>query len=179
MSRSGAKTGVTEAKKVSTDLFVLTYGATVAQLIKDYENPEEVNKQLDQMGYNIGLRLIDDFLAKTNTPRCHELKDVADKIQTAFRMYLGFAPTVTNWSAGGDEFSLLIDSNPLTEYVELPDHMSSLRYCNLFCGAIRGALEQVHIEAQATIVQDSLRGDNTTEIRVKFVKKIKDAVVHD
>ena len=31
------------------ELFTLTYGALVSQLIKDYEKDEEVNKQLDKM----------------------------------------------------------------------------------------------------------------------------------
>lgn len=31
------------------DLFVLTYGALVAQLCKDYEKDEDVNKYLDTM----------------------------------------------------------------------------------------------------------------------------------
>lgn len=31
------------------ELFTLTYGALVAQLMKDYENDEEVNKQLEKM----------------------------------------------------------------------------------------------------------------------------------
>lgn len=31
------------------DLFVLTYGALVAQLCKDYEKDEDVNKYLDKM----------------------------------------------------------------------------------------------------------------------------------
>lgn len=33
----------------SAELFVLTHGALVAQLVKDYESDEEVNKQLDKM----------------------------------------------------------------------------------------------------------------------------------
>ena len=33
----------------SSELFTLTYGAMVAQLVKDYEQDEEVNKQLDKM----------------------------------------------------------------------------------------------------------------------------------
>ena len=31
----------------------MTYGALVVQLIQDYEDYAEVNKQLDKMGYNI------------------------------------------------------------------------------------------------------------------------------
>jgi len=33
----------------SAELFTLTYGATVAQLVRDLETPDEVNKQLDKM----------------------------------------------------------------------------------------------------------------------------------
>lgn len=41
----------------------------------------EVNKQLDKMGYNIGLRLIEDYLAKSNTmKRCVNFRETADMI---------------------------------------------------------------------------------------------------
>lgn len=123
----------------------MTYGSLVSQLLKDYENVEDVNKQLDRMGYNIGLRLIEDFLAKTSSPRCLDFKDVAEKIQTAFKMYLGVSTTISNWSTANDEFSILIDSNPLTDFVELPDNLTNLKYCNMLCGVIRGALEMVSI----------------------------------
>ena len=33
----------------SGELFTLTYGALVGQLVKDYESDAEVNKQLDRM----------------------------------------------------------------------------------------------------------------------------------
>ncbi|KAJ6220484.1 hypothetical protein RDWZM_006296 [Blomia tropicalis] len=175
MSRQVIKGG-NDMKKINTDLFILTYGAIVAQLVKDYENAEEVNKQLDKMGYNIGLRLIEDYLAKTNTGKCHDFKDVADKIQNGFRLYMGFTPSITNWSASNDEFSIVIDQNPLTEYVELPDNLANLRYCNLLCGVIRGALEMIQIEAKIWFTQDFLRGDANTELRVKFLKKLEDAL---
>ena len=64
-------------------------------------------------------------------------------LQTAFKMYMGVTPVVTNWSAAGDEFSLLLDSNPLIDFVELPDGHQSLNYSSILCGAIRGALEMV------------------------------------
>ncbi|GAU46183.1 hypothetical protein TSUD_93700 [Trifolium subterraneum] len=59
-------------ERVNAELFTLTYGAIVRQLLTDLEEVEEVNKQLDQMGYNIGIRLIDEFLAKSNVSRCWE-----------------------------------------------------------------------------------------------------------
>ena len=68
--------------KVNAELVTLTYGTMVAQLCKDYESDYvEVNKQLDKMGYNIGLRLIEDYLAKSNTmKRCANFKDTAEMI---------------------------------------------------------------------------------------------------
>ena len=59
----------------------LTYGSIVAQLCKDYEGDYlEVNKQLDKMGYNIGLRLIEDYLAKTAPQRCTNFRETAEMI---------------------------------------------------------------------------------------------------
>lgn len=165
-----------DTKKVNSELVTLTYGSLVAQMVKDLDNPEDVNKQLERLGYNMGVRLVEDFLAKTNTGRCLDLKDTADKIQTAFRMYLGVQPNVSNWSPASDEFSFILDSNPLTDLVELPEDMKSLRYCNLICGAIRGALEMVQLDVQCWIVQDQLKGDSNTEIRVKFIRKLEDAI---
>jgi len=73
--------GRTRVDKVNAELVTLTYGTIVATLCKDFENDyEEVNKQLDKMGYNIGMRLIEDFLAKSNTGACSNFREVADMI---------------------------------------------------------------------------------------------------
>ena len=67
--------------KVNAELVTLTYGTLVAQLCSDYDGDYvEVNKQLDSMGYNIGMRLIEDFLAKSNTGRCANFRETADMI---------------------------------------------------------------------------------------------------
>ena len=69
---------------MNAELVTLTYGTIVAQLCKDYDSDYvEVNKQLDKMGYNIGLRLIDDFLAKSNVGRCSSFRDTAEMISKA------------------------------------------------------------------------------------------------
>lgn len=72
----------TRIDKVNAELVTLTYGTVVAQLCKDYDNNYgEVNDQLDKMGYNIGLRLIEDYLAKSNTmKRCANFRETADMI---------------------------------------------------------------------------------------------------
>jgi trafficking protein particle complex subunit 3 len=75
----------TRVDKVNAELVTLTYGTIVAQLCRDYESDYvEVNKQLDKMGYNIGLRLIEDYLAKSNTMRrCSNFRETAEMISKA------------------------------------------------------------------------------------------------
>ncbi|CAI8049891.1 Trafficking protein particle complex subunit 3 [Geodia barretti] len=174
MSRQGRPQ---DTRKVSGELFSLTYGALVAQLVRDYEKDEEVNQQLDKMGYNIGVRLIEDFFARSQQGRCHDFAQAADVLtKVGFKMFLGVVPTVANWSAKGDEFSLILDQNPLVDFVELPETHQGLLYSNIICGVIRGALEMVQLEVKVWFVQDQLRGSDSTEIRVKFLKKLEDAV---
>jgi len=174
MSRQPSR--IADPRKVNSELFTLTYGALVCQLVKDYENIEDVNKNLDRLGYNIGVRIIEDFLARTNSSRCADMRETAEKVQMACKMYLGINPNVTNWSSGNDEFSLIFDATPFAEFAELPDTCSNLKYANILPGIIRGACEMVQVEVQAWIQQDTLKGDNSTEIRVRFIRKLEDAM---
>ena len=38
---------------VSPELLSLTYGAFISQIVKDYEDVNEINKQIDLLGYFI------------------------------------------------------------------------------------------------------------------------------
>ncbi len=58
-------------------------------------------------------------------------------------MYLGITPAIANWSADGKECSLIVDQNPLSAFVELPEGHGRLYYSNMLCGVLRGALEMV------------------------------------
>ena len=67
--------------KINAELVTMTYGTTVAQLCSDFDHDYvEVNKQLEKMGYNIGMRLIEDFLAKSNQGRCRDFRETADVV---------------------------------------------------------------------------------------------------
>ena len=48
--------------------------------------------------------------------------------------------------------------------------MSALRYSNLLCGAIRGALEMLSLRVSCKFVKDVLVGDDNTEIRVTLTE---------
>jgi hypothetical protein len=171
-------------EKVNSELFTLTYGSIVAQLCREFNNNYiEVNNQLDKMGYNIGLRLIEEFLSKTGCKRCQNFRETVDIIcKVGFKIFLNIQPTNDNWSQDGKSCSIVLpDTNPLTEFVELPITSDSkisreLWYSNILCGVIRGALQMVQVDVDITFVKDKLRGDNRTEMRIKLNKILKDEV---
>jgi trafficking protein particle complex subunit 3 len=168
----------TRVDKVNAELVTLTYGTIVAQLCNDYDSDYmEVNRQLDRMGYNIGMRLIEDFFAKSNTGRCGNFKETAEVIskagnpfesaseilgidqaprgcQVGFKIFLNITPTIANWTSDNKQFSLLFDENPLSDFVELPDDgraQDELWFSNILCGVLRGALEMVGRVAVSSI----------------------------
>merc|ERR1712032_1310329 len=81
-------------EKVKGELFALTYGSLVTELVRDYEDPIEVNKQLDRIGYSIGVRCVDEFLSKadfaSHATQCQSLRDTAEVVaKMGFKMFLG------------------------------------------------------------------------------------------
>ncbi|ODV90566.1 hypothetical protein CANCADRAFT_2296 [Tortispora caseinolytica NRRL Y-17796] len=174
----GEEVWKTKIDKVNAELVALTYGSLVAQLCRDFENNyDRVNEQLDKMGYNIGLRLIEDFLARSGIGRCSSFKDTAEVIsKVGFKMFLNVVPRVSNWSADGKTFSLYIDDNPLADFVELPPQSENLWYSNIYCGVLRGALEMTQMQVHAEFVSDVLQGHAATEIKVQLLQILKDEI---
>lgn len=144
----------------------LTYGTIVSSLCRDLTLPNPphapdyaaVNAELDRMGYAIGLRLIEDFLAKTNTGQCSNLRETAEMIaKVGFKVFLNVTPTVAGWDKEGRSFALVLEENPLADFVELPDDgraQGELWFSNLLCGVLRGALEMVCLFATCRLDSD-------------------------
>jgi hypothetical protein len=159
----------------------------VTQLLKDYEDIKRVNVELEKMGYKMGQRLIEEYMAKSNpnTAACSEFHETAEAIaKVAFKMFLNITANVVQWSSDNTSYVLQFNENPLNDFVELPDHMrqggdNGLWYCNLLAGVIRGALEMVQMKVSCEFVKDPLRGDDLSEIRVTLKEYLKEVVPVD
>lgn len=118
--------------------------------------------------------MIDEFLAKSGINNCTNFKETIDVIaKVAFKMFLGITPEISNWQKENTACSLLFLDNPFVDFVELPPNYSELRYCNLLCGVIVGALEMVSLQVTCTIVKDVLKGDDVTELVIESKGAIK------
>ena len=159
------------------------------QVLHDCEDRvAEANARLDEMGHAIGCRLIEEFLAKTNTTRCGSFRESAETAAlVGFKMFLNLECVLENWNAEETQCDVrFANLDPFAAFVEVPRrykassktsdaaessdaanddvHNASverddLRYCQLLCGAARGALESVGVRTECYFVKDALVGD--------------------
>lgn len=81
-------------------------------------------------GYNIGVRLVDEFLAKAKQGRCSSFREAAEVIaKQALPMFLNVTASVANWSADGSECSLVSASS-------MPAVLPQLRSCSVTISAL-------------------------------------------
>ncbi|KAL8449452.1 hypothetical protein Emed_003103 [Eimeria media] len=150
---------------------------------KQQQQQQDQQQQQEQQhgwGYNIGIRLVDEFLAKSGIGACGGFRETAEVIaKLGLRMFLGVSAEVTNWDVQERSCSLVLSENPLADFVELPPSLANLNYCNLICGVIRGALEQLRMRVACYFVKDMLKGDDVYEIKLELKELMKEEFEDD
>ena len=100
----------------------------------------------------MGIRLIEDFLAKSGWTRCSDFRETAQIISAvAFKLFLNCCPRVMEIDS--KEFALVFTGEgestlPIYEFVALPEEFikEGLIYGNILTGLIKGSLEMVKIK---------------------------------
>ncbi len=156
----------------------MMYGSLVTQLLRDYKDVGIVNTELFKIGYNMGLRMIDEFLARTNLPACGSFKETMTVVaEVAFKIFLGLnaeVRTSSTMAMDDEHVSIVFVGNPLQEFVELPPSCAGLHYSMIICGALTGALRAIHLVVDCELIADELKGDPYNEIRVSFKSVLRE-----
>lgn len=120
--------------------------------------------------------MIDEYLAITKTKSCADFTETAEKIASVgMKLFLNVSATVSGWNPEGTSCSIVIQENPLTDFVQLPNDLESLQYNNIICGVIEGALDMINIQVECECVKDVLRGDPTTELKLLLIESKTEA----
>ena len=194
--------------KCNAEFFALTYGALVAELLRDIEDPTAITNELDRMGHSIGVRCIEEVLAKVSSLSQHQssatmyktFPDTSDLIQTAFRMFMG-VPTESK-ALSDTSYTISFTDNPLAIFVELPPSLTAvtttttapidattsttkpaLEYSQLLVGMIRGMLEMLQYDVSCRFTNTTMStggGKNeTNEILVELKQILQDGAGDD
>ena len=136
------------------------------KLVDDFEGDvSRVNAQLDTSGFNMGQRLVDEFLARTpNLRACTNFTATLHAVASGLRLFLDIPATVATPNPRTGVLSFY--RNPLAEFATIPNHLRGLQFSQLLCGAIRGALAAVNIRVACSFERDMLMGLPSSSIRV-------------
>ena len=168
-----------EMKKINSELFTMTYGGIVLQLLKENEyDGDKVNKELEEIGYNIGTRMVEEYLAKVESKKPKSANTFKEHVESltyiGFKMFMGISCECVE--INDKQWKISIPSNPLSEFVELPDKLKNkLWYSNVYCGVIKGCLEMLKYKVECKFISDILRGNQTTEIEVTLIDMLDQA----
>jgi trafficking protein particle complex subunit 3 len=203
-SRNTAQIGTAlwqKQSKCNAEFFALTYGALVAELLRDIEDPVAITNELDRMGHSMGVRCIEEVLAKisslsqqSSTYMYKTFPETSDLIQTAFRMFMGL---LTESKAISDtSYTISFSDNPLAIFVELPPTITepdpagvaqgqspttatTLEYSQLLAGMIRGMLEMLQYDVSCRLTNTTLSGSETNVILVELKQILQDGAGDD
>lgn len=145
-------------QKCNAEFFALTYGALVAELVRDYSNPAQIQSELDSMGHSIGVRCVEEVLAKADC-RVSDFQSTQQVVGLAWKLFFGSNMDITQVS--DNRYLCKISENPLETFVELP---TDFQYSILYAGWVRGMLEMLQFDVSVTL-SDRTANEWTVELQ--------------
>ena len=155
--------------KANAELFALTYGALVSELLRDLEKPGLVQEELEKMGVSMGLRAMEEFLAKNSSTPTQRVfgEGTAEAIVVALKMFLGMS-CEAKWKQQGKSFVIQFVENPFTIFVEPPEEYLDLEYNQLLAGFCRGILDVLQLDCAVAVTKTMLKGDDLYELTIEL-----------
>ncbi|MCQ2816567.1 MAG: hypothetical protein MJ252_04785 [archaeon] len=166
-------------RRKTSELISFLYGGLIVRLYKDLEDPEEINKKIEEIGFNMGQRLIDDVLVNMGKLEEVPKSNFVDKIiGQIFSNFLGI-PEFNFNQTKENEYDIVFKTNPLNLYVELPEKLKPLWYSNIICGILRGAFNIIYVEVETKYEKDTLKGDDVNLIKFSIKQYLEEKFVDD
>ena len=156
MSRAGAGAEAGGVEQVSAELFNGLYGAFVFQLLQDFDHVGAVNAELEAIGHSVGVRFVDELLAKLGTARVGTFEEaVRTVVEQGFRAFFGAGGQVSDWSGDRTRCRVLLEDVPMMEHTEIPEHLADLQYTVFLSGLIKGSLEQLGMHVEVDLAAEA------------------------
>ena len=162
----------------SSELLSFMYGSLMVRLTKDFEDINEINKKSEEIGYEIGFRLLDDVLDELGK-NLHTSNLINTLLLSLLNTFLGINGDLNQNPENEKEYHYIFQINPLALFVELPEHLKELCYSNIICGIIRGLLENANFKVQCSFDKDKTKGDETNDIKIVLVEIIEERFIDD
>lgn len=165
---------------INSDIFCMTYGSFVMQLLRDYKSASVVNTELYKLGYNMGLRLVEEFFAKSYISQCVDFAQTVQVIaKVAFDMFLGVEATCSSSHYDDKTFFIVFRQNPLLEYVAIPPGYDDLIYCNVICGVIAGALRTLQLVVECKFIEQRSLGSPVDRISLRLLNILHEGYIEE
>jgi hypothetical protein len=164
----------------SIDVVSFLYGSLIIRLVKDFNNDfNQINKQTEQIGYNIGLRLINDIIASQIERNLDSSNPnlLSTLLTCTLSNFLGLTGELKK--VNEKEFHYLFSENSLALYVEIPENLKGLIYTNIINGVLRGVCEIANFKIESKFIKDKLNGDDINEIQINLIEIIEERFVDD
>jgi trafficking protein particle complex subunit 3 len=192
-------------QKVNAEFFSLTYGALIQELCHDMEDDAASMQQtLETMGHSMGLRSLEELLAKSAVLQLPPLGSTSDDaedsglsqamatVKIAFKVFFGINVETKRLTTSASEdaepskttagYAINFTDNPLAIFVALPEDESErprFEYCELLCGWVRGLLEALAFDCTCRMESSMLKSADRYQISVLLNQVIREGAGAD